>query len=42
MPQKLFEATPGATDEEKAKAFAEHPIGTGPFMLDELAARRLR
>jgi len=34
MPQKPFEATPGASDEEKAKAFAEHPIGSGPFMFD--------
>jgi peptide/nickel transport system substrate-binding protein len=34
MPQKLYEATPGATEEEKAKAFAEHPIGSGPFMFD--------
>jgi peptide/nickel transport system substrate-binding protein len=34
MPQKPFEATPGATDEEKAKAFAEHPIGSGPFVFD--------
>jgi peptide/nickel transport system substrate-binding protein len=34
LPQKLFEATAGTTDEEKAKAFAEHPIGTGPFVLD--------
>jgi peptide/nickel transport system substrate-binding protein len=32
MPQKLFEAEPGATDAEKAKAFAEHPVGSGPFM----------
>jgi peptide/nickel transport system substrate-binding protein len=31
MPQKPFEASPGATDEEKGKAFAEHPIGSGPF-----------
>jgi peptide/nickel transport system substrate-binding protein len=31
LPQKQFEASPGATPEEKAKAFAEHPIGTGPF-----------
>ena len=31
LPQKLFEATPGANPEEKAKAFAEHPVGTGPF-----------
>ncbi|MEZ4711148.1 MAG: ABC transporter substrate-binding protein [Caldilineaceae bacterium] len=35
MPQKLFEAMPGASDEEKAKAFAEKPIGSGPFMLTE-------
>jgi peptide/nickel transport system substrate-binding protein len=34
MPQKLYEAVPGATEEEKAKAFAEHPIGSGPFMFD--------
>jgi len=33
MPQKQFEATAGATPEDKAKAFAEKPIGTGPFML---------
>ena len=31
LPQRLFEATPGANPEEKAKAFAEHPVGTGPF-----------
>ena len=35
MPQKLFEAMPGATDEEKAKAFAEKPVGSGPFVLKE-------
>jgi len=34
MPQKPFEATAGATDEEKAKAFAEKPIGSGPFMFE--------
>jgi len=33
LPQKLFEAAPGATAEDKAKAFAEHPIGTGPFVM---------
>jgi peptide/nickel transport system substrate-binding protein len=32
MPHKLFEATPGKTDADKAKAFAEHPVGSGPFM----------
>ena len=37
MPQKLFEAAPGATDAEKAKAFAEHPVGSGPFMFDSWA-----
>ena len=31
--KKPFEAAAGATDEEKAKAFAEHPIGSGPFVL---------
>ena len=31
LPKKQFEASPGANPEEKAKAFAEHPIGTGPF-----------
>jgi len=34
MPQKLFEAEPGETDADKAKAFAEHPIGTGPFVFE--------
>lgn len=33
LPQKLFEATAGANAEEKAKAFAEKPVGTGPFMM---------
>jgi peptide/nickel transport system substrate-binding protein len=33
MPQKAFEASAGASEEEKAKAFAEHPIGSGPFVL---------
>jgi peptide/nickel transport system substrate-binding protein len=33
MPEKAFEASPGATDDEKAKAFGEHPIGSGPFVL---------
>ncbi len=35
MPQKLFEAAAGATDAEKAQAFAEKPIGSGPFVLTE-------
>lgn len=35
LPQKLFEAAPGATAEDKAKAFAEHPVGTGPFIMTE-------
>jgi peptide/nickel transport system substrate-binding protein len=33
MPQKAFEAAAGATEADKAKSFAEHPIGSGPFML---------
>lgn len=35
MPQKLFNATAGANDSAKAKAFAEKPIGSGPFVLSE-------
>jgi peptide/nickel transport system substrate-binding protein len=35
MPQKLFNAAPGANDAAKAKAFAEKPIGSGPFVLSE-------
>ena len=31
MPKKLVEAMPGATLDDKAKAFAEHPVGSGPF-----------
>jgi peptide/nickel transport system substrate-binding protein len=34
LPQKPFEASPGSTDEEKAKAFAEHPVGSGPFQFE--------
>ncbi|MET1027828.1 MAG: ABC transporter substrate-binding protein [Dongiaceae bacterium] len=33
MSRKLFEAASGATAEDKAKAFAEHPVGSGPFVL---------
>ena len=35
MPQALFEAAAGATDAEKAQAFAEKPVGSGPFLLTE-------
>lgn len=35
MPQKLFTAAPGKNDAEKAKAFAEKPVGSGPFVLSE-------
>ena len=35
MPEKLFMAEAGSTDEEKAKSFSTHPIGTGPFVLSE-------
>jgi peptide/nickel transport system substrate-binding protein len=31
--EKLVMAAPGATLLEKSKAFAEHPIGSGPFVL---------
>ncbi|MBC7736310.1 MAG: ABC transporter substrate-binding protein [Candidatus Saccharibacteria bacterium] len=34
LPQKQFEASAGATDAEKAKAFSEHPVGSGPFVLE--------
>ena len=34
MPGKLVDAAPGATPDDKAKAFAEHPVGSGPFMFD--------
>ena len=37
LPQKQFEASAGATDADKAKAFAEHPIGSGPFVLKSWA-----
>ena len=33
LPMKAFEASPGDTDADKAKTFAEHPIGSGPFIL---------
>lgn len=33
MPEKLLMAAPGADVFAKSKAFAEHPIGSGPFML---------
>ena len=33
LPEKLLMAAPGATLEEKSKSFAEHPVGSGPFVL---------
>ncbi len=33
MPEKLLMAAPGDNLMDKSKAFAEHPIGSGPFML---------
>jgi peptide/nickel transport system substrate-binding protein len=33
MPRKLVEAEKGATIDEKATNFANHPVGTGPFMM---------
>jgi peptide/nickel transport system substrate-binding protein len=35
FPQAQYEATAGADDKSRAEKFAEHPIGTGPFMLAE-------
>ncbi len=35
MPEKLFMAEAGETDEDRAKAFSRHPVGTGPFLLSE-------
>lgn len=35
LPQKLFNAAAGATDADKAKTFAEKPIGSGPFVVSE-------
>jgi len=34
MPKAAFEAAAGATDAEKAQAFSEAPIGSGPFVLE--------
>lgn len=33
MPEKQYEASKGETDQDKAKDFATHPIGSGPFVL---------
>ena len=33
LPRHAFEAAPGTTPDDKAKAFAEHPVGSGPFVL---------
>jgi peptide/nickel transport system substrate-binding protein len=33
MSEKLVMAAPGATLEEKSKAFADHPLGSGPFFV---------
>jgi peptide/nickel transport system substrate-binding protein len=33
MPQKLLMAAPGADINAKSRAFADHPIGSGPFVL---------
>jgi len=35
LPQKRYAAVAGKNDAARAKAFAEKPIGTGPFMLSE-------
>jgi peptide/nickel transport system substrate-binding protein len=33
VPSKLLMAEPGATVDDKAKSFAEHPVGSGPFTM---------
>lgn len=33
MPEKLYQNEPGASDGDKAKSFAQHPVGSGPFIL---------
>jgi peptide/nickel transport system substrate-binding protein len=33
MPEKLLMAAPGQSLDEKSKNFAEHPIGSGPFVM---------
>ena len=33
MPKAAFEAAPGATDADKAQAFSQKPVGSGPFVL---------
>jgi peptide/nickel transport system substrate-binding protein len=33
MPRKLVEAEKGNTVDDKARAFANHPVGSGPFLL---------
>jgi peptide/nickel transport system substrate-binding protein len=35
LPAKKFMAAAGDTLDDKAKSFAEHPIGSGPFMITE-------
>jgi peptide/nickel transport system substrate-binding protein len=35
LPERAFMAEPGATLEEKATSFAQHPLGAGPFRLTE-------
>jgi peptide/nickel transport system substrate-binding protein len=35
LPSAKFMAAPGETLDDKAKAFAEKPIGTGPFMITD-------
>jgi len=37
VPEKLLMAAPGADVNEKSKNFAEHPIGSGPFVLTSWA-----
>ena len=40
LPMKAFEAAAGATDEEKAKSYSEHPISSGPSCWNRGSAAR--
>ena len=33
VPEKQMMAMPGTTLRDKARAFADHPVGSGPFIL---------
>jgi ABC-type transport system substrate-binding protein len=39
LPKRSYSAAKGSDEKTRAKAFAEKPIGTGPFLMSELKAR---